>query len=146
MNLVLLKPEGETGSQIVVQGRMAGRATGRVYQRLKPTLLPAVLDSFDRLGREADLILVEGAGSPAEVNLRAGDIANMGFAEAADVPVLLVGDIDRGGVLASLVGTSALLQPSERARLVGYLINKFRGDASLFAPATEILGRHTGLA
>ncbi len=146
MNPVLLKPEGETGSQLVVQGRMAGRASGRDYQRLKPSLMPAVLDSFARVGEGADLVLVEGAGSPAEINLRPGDIANMGFAEAADVPVVLVGDIDRGGVLASLVGTALLLAPSDRARLAGYLINKFRGDPALFAPAIGMVAERSGLA
>ena len=112
---------------------------------LKPGLMPAVLESFEKLGREADLVLVEGAGSPAEVNLRAGDIANMGFAEAADVPVLLVGDIDRGGVIAALVGTHALLEPAERRRLRGYLINKFRGDPTLFDDAHAVIAARTGM-
>ena len=107
--------------------------------------MPAVLESFEKLGREADLVLVEGAGSPAEVNLRTGDIANMGFAEAADLPVVLVGDIDRGGVIAALVGTHALLEPAERQRLHGYLINKFRGDPALFDDAHPVIAARTGM-
>ncbi|MCK6450160.1 MAG: cobyric acid synthase [Alphaproteobacteria bacterium] len=145
MNPVLLKPQSEVGAQVVVQGRMAGSADARAYARLKSTLLPAALDSFRRLAAEADLVLVEGAGSPAEVNLREGDIANMGFAEAADLPVVLVGDIDRGGVIAAIVGTHALLTQPERARLKGYVINKFRGDATLFEPAPTIIRERTGL-
>src|SRR5580693_3168945 len=132
MNPVLLKPQSECGAQIVVEGRVFGAAGARDYHALKPLLLPRVLASFDRLAADADIVLVEGAGSPAEVNLRAGDIANMGFAEAADVPVVLVGDIDRGGVIAAIVGTHALLDDDERARLKGYIINKFRGDVGLF--------------
>jgi adenosylcobyric acid synthase len=146
MNPVLLKPQSDTGSQVVVQGKVLAQASARDYQALKPRLLPRVLESFDRIAAGADLVLVEGAGSAAEINLRAADIANMGFAEAADLPVLLVGDIDRGGVLAQIVGTHALLPDSERARLKGYLVNKFRGDPSLFAPALEIIGAHTGLS
>jgi len=145
MNPVLLKPQSEIGAQVVVQGRIFGAAKARDYQSLKPTLLARVLESFHRLAAGCDLVLVEGAGSPAEVNLRAGDIANMGFAEAADVPVVLIGDIDRGGVIASLVGTWALLTDGERARLKGYLINKFRGDVSLFDDGLRIIGERTGL-
>ena len=145
MNPVLLKPQGGNGAQIVVQGRIVGQASGRDYQAMKPKLLPVVLESFARLSAQADLVLIEGAGSAAEVNLRAGDIANMGFAEAADLPVALVGDIDRGGVIASLVGTHALLPPAERARIKGYLINKFRGDVSLFTPAISLLRERTGI-
>ena len=145
MNPVLLKPHSDTGAQIIVQGRVWRDAEARRYQALKPGLLPFVLDSFARLSADADLVLIEGAGSPAEVNLRAGDIANMGFAEAADVPVVLIGDIDRGGVIASIVGTHTLLEPAERARLKGYLINKFRGDVGLFGSAVDILQVRTGL-
>ncbi|MCR6629542.1 MAG: cobyric acid synthase [Magnetospirillum sp.] len=145
MNPVLLKPQSDVGAQVVVQGKVLTNAGARDYYRLKPGLLPKVLESFHRLGRGADLVLVEGAGSAAEVNLRAADIANMGFAEAADVPVVLVGDIDRGGVLASIVGTWQLLPEAERARLKGYVINKFRGDPGLFAPALDIIGAQTGL-
>lgn len=145
MNPILLKPEGETGAQVVVQGKVVGRADARAYHAMKPDLLPRALESFDRLAAEADLMLVEGAGSPAEINLRAGDIANMGFAEAADIPVVLIGDIERGGVIASLVGTCRLLSDSERARLKGYIVNRFRGDLSLFAPAFGPLKAETGL-
>jgi len=145
MNPVLLKPQSEVGAQLVVQGRILGNAHAADYHRLKPTLLPKVLESFDRLSNEADLILVEGAGSPAEVNLRAGDIANMGFAAAAHVPVLLIGDIDRGGVIASLVGTHALLEAEERALLKGFIVNKFRGDRRLFDDGIAIIRDRTGL-
>ncbi len=146
MNPVLLKPQSDVGAQIVVQGRVTGTAKARDYHALKPELMPRVIESFTRLGRAADLVLVEGAGSPAEVNLRAGDIANMGFAEAADVPVALIGDVDRGGVIASLVGTFALLEDTERARIKAVIINKFRGDPALFTDALEIIQARTGAA
>lgn len=146
MNPVLLKPETDSGAQVIVQGARRGSFTARAYHALKPSLLPAVLDSFAALAAEADLVLVEGAGSPAEANLRAGDIANMGFALAAEVPVLLVADIERGGALAAIVGTVALLDPPERALLAGYLINKFRGDPRLFDEAVPILRARAGLA
>jgi adenosylcobyric acid synthase len=145
MNPVLLKPQTETGAQIIIQGRVAGVARARDYAGLRPSLMMGVMESFGRLAAEADLILAEGAGSPAEINLRQGDIANMGFAEAADVPVILVADIDRGGAIASIIGTHALLGVSERARLKGYVINKFRGDASLFDGAIDIIRERTGL-
>ena len=145
MNPVLLKPQTDAGSQLVVQGEVWGNARAREYYRLKSRLLPRILESFERLGRDADLVLVEGAGSAAEVNLRAGDVANMGFAEAADVAVALVGDIDRGGIIASLVGTMALLSSSERARVTAYVINRFRGDVRLFDSGIEVIGRKTGL-
>src|SRR5262245_58177475 len=145
MNPVLLKPQSEIGAQIVVQGRVWGQAKARDYRSLKPQLMPAVLDSFAKVSAEADLVLVEGAGSPAEINLREGDIANMGFAEAADVPVLLIGDIDRGGVIASIVGTLALLPRDEATRIKGYLINKFRGDPLLFEDGLVTIDRATGL-
>ncbi len=144
MNPVLLKPESETGAQVVVQGRIAANAGARDYHALKPTLMAPVLESFGRLADGADVIICEGAGSPAEINLRPADIANMGFAEAADVPVLLVGDISRGGVIANLVGTHALLSPSECARIKGFIINKFRGDVTLFAPALQEIEARTG--
>ena len=144
MNPVLLKPQSEMDAQIVVQGRIAATAGARDYYALKPSLLIKVLESFGRLAGDAELILVEGAGSPAEVNLRAADIANMGFAEAADIPVALIGDIDRGGVIASLVGTHALLSPGERRRVKGYIVNNFRGDATLFEPAIGTIAERTG--
>ena len=145
MNPVLLKPQSETGAQVVVRGEVLRSCGARDYHALKPELLPTVLESFRRLGEAADLVLVEGAGSPAEVNLRQGDIANMGFALAAGVPVVLAGDIERGGVIAQLVGTVALLEDEERALLVGYLVNKFRGDPALFADAHPVIEAHTGL-
>ncbi len=117
LNPVLLKPQSERGAQVVVQGRIFASAAAREYQELRKRLLPRVLESFEVVQATADVVLVEGAGSAAEINLRAGDIANMGFAEAADVPVVLVGDIDRGGVLAQICGTHLLLAPAERKRL-----------------------------
>ena len=133
MNPVLLKPQSETGAQVVVQGRVIGNARAREYQALKPKLMPAVLESYARVRADADLVLIEGAGSAAEINLRAGDIANMGFARAANCPVVLVGDIDRGGIFAQILGTKAALAPDDAAMIVGFIVNKFRGDASLFA-------------
>jgi adenosylcobyric acid synthase len=145
MNPVLLKPQSDGAAQIVLGGRVHGTAAAREYRRLAPSLLPAVLAAFDRLAAAADLVLVEGAGSPAEINLRAGDIANMGFAEAAELPVALIGDIERGGVIAQLVGTHALLSAAERARLAGYIVNKFRGDLGLFDGGIAAIGQRTGL-
>ena len=133
MNPVLLKPETENGSQLIVQGRFFGKATAQQYQTMKTKLLPFVLDSFNQVRREADLVLVEGAGSPAEINLRANDIANMGFATATDIPVVLIGDIDRGGIIASIVGTKVVLSKADEAQIKGFIINKFRGDISLFS-------------
>ena len=111
---------------------------------MKPGLLPVVLNSFERLQDEADIVLVEGAGSAAEVNLRANDIANMGFARAADVPVVLIGDIDRGGVIAQIVGTKAVLDPADAAMVAGFLVNKFRGDPALFRPGMGFIAERTG--
>lgn len=146
MNPVLLKPQGETGAQVVVQGRVHATARAAAYQRLKPSLMPFVLDSFARLKAEADLVLVEGAGSASEINLRAGDIANMGFARAAGVPVVLIGDIDRGGVIASLVGTKAVVDPQDAALIRGFVVNRFRGDPALFAAGMDIIAERTGWA
>jgi len=144
MNPVLLKPESDRGSQIVLQGRVAGRIAARDWGARRALFLPAALDSFARIGAGRDLVLVEGAGSPAEVNLRAGDTANMGFAEAAGVPVVLAGDIDRGGVIAALVGTKAVLAPADAARIRGFLVNRFRGDPDLFAPGMDFVAARTG--
>src|ERR1700761_7060239 len=144
MNPVLLKPQSEIGAQIVVQGRVFGSAKAAAYQHLKRDLMPFVLDSFARMRGEADLVLVEGAGSAAEVNLRENDIANMGFARAADVPVVLIGDIDRGGVIASLVGTKAVIAADDAALIRGFIVNKFRGDASLFADGMRRIAELTG--
>jgi len=142
MNPVLLKPQSDVGAQLVVRGKMAGTWKAAGYQDRKAALLPTVVESFRRLEAEADLVVVEGAGSPAEMNLRANDIANMGFAHAADVPVVLIGDIDRGHVIASLVGAHAVLDAADRGRVKGFLINKFRGDPRLFdAGRAEIVAR-----
>jgi adenosylcobyric acid synthase len=145
MNPVLLKPQSDGTAQLIVGGRVHSALPARDYRAMASSLLPQVLAAFRRLAVTADLVLVEGAGSPAEINLRAGDIANMGFAEAADVPVALVGDIERGGVIAQLVGTHALLSQSERERLVGYIVNKFRGDARLFDGGITAIDERTGL-
>lgn len=144
MNPVLLKPESMTGSQVIVQGRRWGTLRARDYASRKTELLPAVLDSFAKVSNDADLVIVEGAGSPAEVNLRRGDIANMGFARAAAVPVVLVGDIDRGGVIASLVGCRHVVDPEDAALFRGFLINKFRGDPSLFDDGLSFIRERTG--
>lgn len=146
MNPVLLKPESEIGAQIIVQGQRVGTLKARDYGKMKSTLLPKVLESFHRLAKTADVIIIEGAGSPAEVNLRSGDIANMGFASAAGVPVALIGDIDRGGVIAQLVGTYAVLPEDDRSLIKAFGINKFRGDTTLFAEGMEIIADRTGWA
>ena len=143
MNPVLLKPQSQIGAQIIVQGRMRGSAKAREFQAIKPTLMPAVLESFARLKAEADIVLVEGAGSASEINLRANDIANMGFARAANVPVVLIGDIDRGGVIASIVGTHTVLEAGDAAMIRGFLINRMRGDVSLFADGVAAIERYT---
>ena len=144
MNPVLLKPQSEVGAQVVVQGRVIGNARAREYQGLKPKLLPAVLESYARIRADADLVLVEGAGSAAEINLREGDIANMGFARAAQCPVVLVGDIDRGGIFAQILGVKAALAPDDAATIAGFIVNKFRGDASLFEGAMTTIAERTG--
>ena len=144
MNPVLLKPETEVGAQVVVNGKRIATVKARDYAALKPKLMTAVTQSFARISGEADLMLVEGAGSPAEVNLRKGDIANMGFAEATRTPVILVGDIDRGGVIAQLVGTQAVLPPEDADHIKGFIINKFRGDVSLFDDGYRLIGDRTG--
>jgi adenosylcobyric acid synthase len=142
-NPVLLKPETDIGAQVIVQGRRLTTARAREYQSLRTTLMPKILESFERISAVSDLVIVEGAGSPAEINLRAGDIANMGFAEAADVPVVVVADIDRGGVIANLVGTRAVLADAERDRIKGFIVNKFRGDVSLFDDGMTEIARRT---
>jgi adenosylcobyric acid synthase len=144
MNPVLLKPQTDVGAQVVVCGKVIGSASAAAYQEMKPALLPQVLASFAVLRREADLVLVEGAGSASEINLRANDIANMGFARAAGVPVVLVGDIERGGVIASLVGTQAVLDPQDAAMIAGFIVNKFRGDRRLFDAGLEAIAKATG--
>src|SRR6516225_5200704 len=143
-NPVLLKPQSEIGAQIVVQGRVIGSAKAMAYQHMKRDLLPSVLDSFAQLRGGADIVLIEGAGSAAEINLRENDIANMGFARAAAAPVVLIGDIDRGGVIASLVGTKAVLAPEDAALIRGFIVNKFRGDPALFAAGMAQIAQATG--
>jgi len=144
MNPVLLKPESDIGAQVIVQGKRFATLRARDYAKAKPQLLAPALESFHRLCQGADLVLIEGAGSPAEINLRAGDIANMGFAEAAGVPVILVGDIDRGGVIAQIVGTQAVLPAADAAHIKGFAINKFRGDVSLFDEGVTEITTRTG--
>ena len=146
MNPVLLKPETDIGAQVIVRGRRFATLKARDYGAMKDTLLPAVMESFRRLASGTDLVLIEGAGSPAEINLRKGDIANMGFAEAAEVPVVLVGDIDRGGVIAQIVGTHTILPAADRDRIRGFIVNKFRGDVSLFDDGEAEIVRRTGWA
>lgn len=144
MNPILLKPQSATGAQIIVQGQIAGQQDARAFGKNKAALMPAVLESFRRLAESCDLIIVEGAGSPAETNLRPGDIANMGFATAADVPVILMGDIDRGGVIAQIVGTQAVMSPEDNAQVCGFAVNKFRGDRSLFNAGRDDIALRTG--
>jgi adenosylcobyric acid synthase len=144
MNPVLLKPNTDRGAQVIVQGQAVGSMDAVAYHDYKRIARVAVLESFGRLVADYDLVLVEGAGSPAEINLRANDIANMGFAESVDCPVVLIADIDRGGVFAQLVGTLALLSPSEQERVKGFVINRFRGDRALLQPGLDWLERETG--
>ena len=144
MNPVLLKPQSDRTAQLVVGGRMRGTLAAGEFQAHKSALLAEVLAAYHRLAKQADIVVVEGAGSPAEINLREGDIANMGFARAADVPVVLVGDIDRGGVIASLVGTKAVIDPADAAMIRGFLVNKFRGDPALFDAGMDAIVERTG--
>ena len=144
MNPVLLKPESNERSQVVLRGRVIGQIAAAEYQQLKPQLLPAVLDSLRRLASEADLVLVEGAGCSAEAYLRPQDITNMGLAEAANLPVVLMGEDARGGMLASVVGSHALWSETDRRRIKGYLVNRFRGDPKVFEPAIHTMGQITG--
>lgn len=144
MNPVLLKPNSDTGCQVIIHGKVMGNQEASAYHDYKKTAMQAVLASYQRLSTQYDYLVVEGAGSPAEINLREGDIANMGFAEAVDCPVILIADIDRGGVFAHIVGTLALLSESERARVVGFVINRFRGDIALLQPGLDWLEQKTG--
>jgi adenosylcobyric acid synthase len=146
MNPVLLKPQSEVGAQIVVQGRIFGQARAREYQSRKAELMPYVLDSFAKLRSQCDIVLVEGAGSASEVNLRANDIANMGFARLAEVPVVVIGDIDRGGVIASLCGTAQVIDPDDARMIAGFIVNKMRGDPTLFAEGMRFIASRTGWA
>lgn len=144
MNPVLLKPQTATGAQIIVQGQVVGHQEAHAFGKNKDSLMPAVLESFGRLSEQCDMIVIEGAGSPAETNLRAGDIANMGFARAAGVPVILMGDIDRGGVIAQIVGTQAVLSDADNQMIKGFCVNKFRGDRSLFDAGRDDIADRTG--
>ena len=144
MNPVLLKPQADRTSQLVVHGQVRGKLSSGNFRSARGELLEAVLASYRRLQAQCDIVVVEGAGSPAEVNLRAGDIANMGFARAADVPVILVGDIDRGGVIAAIAGTKAVIDPADAAMIHGFLINKFRGDPALFEDGYRHIEQLTG--
>lgn len=144
MNPVLLKPEADTGAQLVVNGTVRGRVGPQDFRTFKDTLMPDVLAAFERLKSSCDLVIVEGAGSPSEINLRSGDIANMGFALAANVPIVLAGDVEKGGVIAQIVGTHAVLMPSERDAIKGFMINKFRGDVTLFDAAMTEMSARTG--
>ena len=144
MNPVLLKPQGETGSQLVVCGQRVDTVEARAYQSRKEQLMPQVLQSFKNLAAQADIVLVEGAGSASEVNLRRHDIANMGFARAVRAPVVLVGDIDRGGVIASLVGTQVVLTPEDAEQIKGFVVNRMRGDPTLFADGMAFVAQKTG--
>lgn len=143
MNPILLKPETEKGSQLIIHGKYQSSFKAHEYAKIKKTLLEPVLSSFESLRSQSDLVIIEGAGSPAEVNLRQNDIANMGFANAADVPVVLVADIDRGGVIAQLVGTKAVLPNGDLEMIKGFIVNKFRGDVSLFDEGYEFIKKQT---
>jgi adenosylcobyric acid synthase len=144
MNPVLLKPQGDRSSQLIVRGQVRGTLKAAQWREGREGLLAEVLESYRRLSAEADIIVIEGAGSPAEINLRSGDIANMGFARAAGVPVLLIGDIDRGGVIASLVGTRAVIDPEDAAMIHGFIVNKFRGDPALFDDGYRAIEARSG--
>ena len=143
INPVLLKPQSEIGAQVVLRGRVLGNCPAKIYHHMRRALMPGVVDSFERLAQEADLVLVEGAGSGAEAYLRSSDITNMNFAQEANLPVIFLSDIDRGGTMGALVGSHALLSPEDRARVVGYIVNKFRGDFSLFEPGCHTITEHT---
>ncbi len=145
MNPVLLKPEAETGAQVILRGQRIGSMPAREYWRRRGELMPEVLSAFQDLAATADLVLVEGAGSASEVNLRSNDIANFGFAQAADLPVILIGDIQRGGIIASLVGTFAVIDPADAARIRAVLVNKFQGDPALFAEGAKFITERTGV-
>jgi adenosylcobyric acid synthase len=144
MNPILLKPSSDTGAQVIVHGKVRADMHARDYHRYKTIAMQAVLESYERLAAQYQCVLVEGAGSPAEINLRDRDIANMGFAEAVDCPVILVADIDRGGVFAHIVGTLECLSESERGRIIGFVINRFRGDIGLLQPGLDWLEQRTG--
>jgi adenosylcobyric acid synthase len=144
MNPVLLKPNSDTGCQVIIHGKVLGNQEAAAYHDYKKTAMQAVMTSWHRLSHQYQAVIVEGAGSPAEINLREGDIANMGFAEAVNCPVVLIADIDRGGVFAHIVGTLALLSETEQKRIVGFVINRFRGDVALLQSGLDWLEKETG--
>ena len=145
MNPILLKPSSDVGSQVIVNGEVRGQMPASAYFRMKRSLIPEILSAYNSLAGDVDIIVIEGAGSPAEINLKADDIVNMGLAKLVDAPVLLAGDIDRGGVFAQLYGTVELLEPDERARIKGLIINKFRGDVEILRPGLAMLEEKTRL-
>ena len=145
MNPILLKPTTDVGSQVIVNGQVQGNMRAMEYYRRKREFIPAVMEAYNSLAQDYDIIVIEGAGSPAEINLKATDIVNMGLAELVDAPVLLVGDIDRGGVFAQLYGTIALLEPQEQQRIKGTIVNKFRGDRAILQPGIDILEKICGV-
>ena len=145
MNPILLKPTNDTGSQVIVNGEVLGNMPAREYFAYKKNLIPDIMDAYHKLEEEYDIIVIEGAGSPAEINLKQDDIVNMGMAKMAKAPVLLVGDIDRGGVFAQLVGTVALLDEDERGMVKGLIINKFRGDKTILDPGIKMLEEKAGI-
>ena len=145
MNPILLKPTNDTGSQVIINGKPEGVMSAVEYYRHKKDYIPAVMDAYTKLSSQYDVIVIEGAGSPAEINLKQDDIVNMGMAEMADAPVLLAGDIDRGGVFAQIAGTVMLLEAEERRRIKGTIINKFRGDVSILKPGLSMLEERTGI-
>ena len=145
MNPILLKPTNDTGSQVIVMGEIAGNMSAKDYFAHKKELIPDIMKAFHKLEEEYDIIVIEGAGSPAEINLKGNDIVNMGLAEMVDAPVLLVGDIDRGGVFAQLIGTLMLLEEKEKERVKGLIINKFRGDKTILDPGITMLEERGGV-
>lgn len=145
MNPILLKPTNDVGSQVIVKGEVLGNMRARDYCAYKKKLVPTICEAFSELEKQADIIVMEGAGSPAEINLKSDDIVNMGLAKLVDAPVLLVGDIDRGGVFAQLLGTLMLLEEDEKARVKGLIINKFRGDKTILDPGVEMLEERGGV-
>jgi adenosylcobyric acid synthase len=144
MNPVLLKPNSDKTAQVILQGKVLNNFNAKSYHAYKPEIMPAILESYERLKHQYDYIMVEGAGSPAEINLRDRDVANMGFAEAVDCPVILIADIDKGGVFAHLIGTLELLSQSEQDRILGFVINRFRGDIDILQPGLDWLEQRTG--
>ena len=145
MNPILLKPSSDVGSQVIVNGQVRGQMSAAAYFRMKRSLIPEILSAYNSLADQVEILVIEGAGSPAEINLKADDIVNMGLAQLVDAPVLLAGDIDRGGVFAQLYGTVELLDPAERKRIAGLVINKFRGDVEILRPGLTMLEQKTGL-